>query len=78
MRIMIAHKILIAAAAAFFVFYGGWEIFHAARRGHAWGLARGLVALAVAAALWFYFAHLLRMRTIASLADSLTRTRKAP
>lgn len=78
MRIMTAYKILISTAAVFFVFYGGWEILHAARGGHTWGLVRGLVALVVAAALWFYFAHLLRTRTIANLADSLTKTRKAP
>ncbi len=78
MRIMLAHKILIGAAAAFFLFYGGWEILHATRGGDEWGLARGLVALAVAAALWIYFACLLRKRTIAGLADSLTRPRKAP
>ena len=78
MRVMTAHKILIATAAAFFVFYGGWEILHAARGGGTRGLARGLVALAVAAALCFYFAYLLRKRTIANLADSLTKTRRAP
>jgi hypothetical protein len=78
MRIMLAHKILIGTAAAFFVFYGGWEILHAARGGDAWGLARGVVALAVAAVLWVYFAYLLRKRTIAGLAVSLTGSRKAP
>jgi len=77
-RIMTAHKILIGTAAAFFVFYGGWEILHAARGGHAWGLVRGLVAFVVAAALCSYFAHLLRTRTIANLADSFTKTRRAP
>jgi hypothetical protein len=78
MRVMTAHKILICTAAAFFVFYGGWEILHAARGGDAWGLARGLVALAAAAALWLYFAHLLRSHTIAGLADSLKKTRRTP
>ena len=78
MRILTVHRILIGTAAAFFVFYSGWEVLHAARGGDTWGLARGLVALAVAAALWFYFAHLLRKRTIASLADSLTKTRRPP
>ncbi len=78
MRIMTAHKILIGTAAAFFLFYAAWEVLHGARGGDAWGLARGLVALGVAAALWFYFAYLLRKRTIASLADGLTKTRKTP
>ncbi len=76
MRIMTAHKILMATAAAFFLFYAGWELVRSLRTGDLWGLPRGLVALAVAIGLALYFRYLARKRTVADLADGLTKRRQ--
>ncbi len=76
MRIMTAHKILMATAAAFFLFYAGWELVRSLRTGDLWGLPRGLVALAVAIGLGLYFRYLARKRTVADLADGLTKRRQ--
>ena len=78
MRVMTAHKILIATAAAFFLFYAGWELRRFLGAGDAWALPRGLAALAVAAALGVYFAYLVRKRTIAGVAEGLTKQRRSP
>jgi len=61
MKVLTAHRILIGVAAAFFVFYGGWEI----RRGQAGAIGgtwRGAVALLAAVALVVYFTTLFRSR----------------
>ncbi len=78
MRVITAHKILIGTATAFFVFYAGWEVLRYARGADAWALLRGLVALAVAVVLGWYVAYLFRCRTLAGLAEGLTKPRKTP
>lgn len=75
---MTAHKILISTAAAFFVFYAGWEGLRYARGGDVWALPRGLTALAVGVALGAYLVYLFRRRTLAALAEGLTKPRKTP
>ncbi len=76
MRIMTAHKILIATAAAFFLFYAGWEMVRSLRTGDMWGMPRGLVALAVGIGLGLYFRYLARKRSVADLAAGLSRQRR--
>lgn len=78
MRVMTAHKILIATATAFFAFYAVWEFRNYSRSGDAWALPRALAAVAVAVALGAYLAYLFRRRTLAGLAEGLTKTRKTP
>jgi len=78
MRVMTAHKILIATATAFFVFYAGWEALRYAKGADVWALPRALVALAVAVALGAYLVYLFRCRTLAGLAEGLTKPRKTP
>jgi len=77
MRVITAHKILISTAAVFFLFYAGWELRRLFRAGAFWALPRALVALAVAIALGVYFGYLVRKRTIAGLAEGLTKNRKS-
>ncbi len=78
MRVMTAHKILISTAAAFFLFYAGWELLRYLRGGDVWALPRALAALAVAVGLGVYFGYLRRKRTIAGVAEGLTKQRRSP
>ena len=56
MRLLTAHRILIATAIAFFAFSSFWEFTGASGTGGgAWGLARGAVSLLAAAGLGAYF-----------------------
>jgi len=59
MKVLTAHRIVIGVAAAFFVFYGGWEI-RRGRAGAIGGTWRGGVALLAAVALLVYFRTLFR------------------
>jgi hypothetical protein len=62
MTLLTAHRILIAAAILFFVFYGIWEfagVSAAQGRGSLW---HGVAGLAAAVALGLYFATLWRRR----------------
>jgi hypothetical protein len=77
MRVMTAHKILIGTATIFFLFYAGWEVRRFFGAGDVWALLRALAALAVAVALGVYFAYLARKRTVAGLADGLTKHRRS-
>ncbi len=76
MRVMTAHKTLIGTAAAFFLFYGGWELRGFFRSGEVWALPRGLAALAVGIGLGLYFRYLARKRTVADLAAGLSGQRR--
>ncbi|MFQ5882700.1 MAG: hypothetical protein ACE5I9_09555 [Candidatus Methylomirabilales bacterium] len=58
MRIKTAHKILIASAIVFFLFFGIWEFNHYAKSGDAWALIRGLVSVVVAVGFSIYFRSL--------------------
>lgn len=77
MRVITAHKILISTAAVFFLFYAGWEIRRFFGAGDFWALPRGLAALAGAVVLGVYFCYLARTRSIAGLAEGLTKNRKS-
>ena len=75
---MTAHKILIATAAAFFLFYAGWELRRFFAAGEPWALPRGLAALAVAVGLGVYFGYLRRKRTVAGVAEGFMKHRGSP
>jgi hypothetical protein len=55
MSLVTAHRILIAAAIAFFVFYGLWEIVGFRGSGETGALLRGAAGLLVAGAFAAYF-----------------------
>ena len=73
---MTAHKILIGSAAAFFVFYGGWELAGYTKTGQVGALLRCVVALLVAVVFGLYFLYLRRKRTISALAEGLTKPQR--
>jgi hypothetical protein len=62
MTLLTAHRILIAAAVLFFIFYGLWEIAGISAAPGRGGLWHGVAALVTAVALGFYFMTLWRRR----------------
>lgn len=60
MRLITAHRILIAVAIAFFVFYAGLQLRRALGPGGVLALVQSLAAAAVAAALVVYLRSLRR------------------
>jgi hypothetical protein len=60
MRVATAHKILIATALVFFLFYAVWEIRHYAEPGGAWAVGRGIIAGLVAIGLGLYLRYVAR------------------
>lgn len=55
------------------MFYAGWELPRFFGAGDLWALPRGLAALVVAVTLGVYFLYVGRKRTLASLAEGLTK-----
>lgn len=55
MQIKTAHKILIASAIVFFIYFGIWQFREYARTGGAWTLLSGLVSVLVAFGFGIYF-----------------------
>lgn len=58
MQIKTAHKILIASAIAFFIFFGVWQFRSYARTGEAWPLVGGILSVLVAIGFGIYFRSL--------------------
>jgi hypothetical protein len=58
MNLILAHRILIAAAVLCLLFYGGWEFARQDGPGAAW---RGALSLAGAAGFAVYFAYIGRL-----------------
>ena len=58
MRIKTAHKVLIASAIAFFIFFGVWELKNYAKTGEIGALGIGLLSVLVAAGFVIYFRSL--------------------
>ncbi len=55
MRLITAHRILIGAGIAFFLFYAGWRLWHWAATGD---VVQSVVAAAVAVGLVLYYRSL--------------------
>ena len=55
MSLITAHKILIASAVAFFVFYALWELTHFFSTGDGWSVARCVASAVVAIAFGLYY-----------------------
>ncbi len=60
MKLITAHRILIGAAIAFFLFYAVVQARHYLTDGGVGGLVQALIALAIAAGLRIYFRSLSR------------------
>ena len=60
MRLITAHKILIASATVFFVFFAGWELRRFLASAEPWAMARSVLYLLVAAGFGVYFLNLKR------------------
>lgn len=60
MTLLTAHRILIGAAVAFFIYYGLWEFAGWRAAGAVGGIARGAVSLVAAGGLGWYFLTLRR------------------
>jgi NADH:ubiquinone oxidoreductase subunit H len=60
MNLILAHRILIAAAVLLLLFYGGWEFARQDGPGAVW---RGALSLAAAVAFAIYFAAIGRLYT---------------
>ncbi|MGH7390467.1 MAG: hypothetical protein ACREM3_13570 [Candidatus Rokuibacteriota bacterium] len=58
MRLITAHRILIGAAIAFFVFYAAWRLRHWAVTGAPGDVVQSVVAAAVAVGLVVYYRSL--------------------
>lgn len=58
MRLITAHRILIGAGIAFFVFYAAWRLRHWAATGAAGDVVQSVVAAAVAVGLVMYYRSL--------------------
>lgn len=61
MRLMTAHRVLIAVAVAFFLLFGAWELWPSSAPGAGRSPAVGLASLAAAMALTAY--AILKLRT---------------
>ena len=60
MKIMTAHRILIASAVVFFLFFAGWEYRNYLQSEESWSMARSLFYLAVSCGLAIYLKNLRR------------------
>ena len=60
MSIRTAHKVLIATAIAFFLFYAIWEIRGYPNPGGMWALLRGIISGIVAVGLALYLRYFLK------------------
>jgi cell division protein FtsW (lipid II flippase) len=60
MKLITAHKILIASATVFFVFFGLWELNRYSNSNDAWAMARGVLYLVVAFGFSYYLKNLKR------------------
>lgn len=61
MKLITAHKILIASAAVFFVFFAFWEWRNYATSGEGWAVVRAVLYLLVAVGFGIYFKNLGRL-----------------
>jgi hypothetical protein len=61
MKLMTAHKILIASAAVFFCFFAAWELRNYSANGDFWAMARAGLYLIVAVGFGIYFKNLGRL-----------------
>ena len=61
MKLITAHKILIASAAVFFCFFAAWEFRNYFASGEPWALARSVLYLVVAVGFAIYFKNLGRL-----------------
>jgi cell division protein FtsW (lipid II flippase) len=60
MKLITAHKILIASATIFFVFFGLWELNRYSNSSDTWAMARGVLYLVVALGFSYYLKNLKR------------------
>lgn len=60
MRLITAHKILIASATIFFVFFGLWELNRYSHSNDTWALARGVLYVVVGLGFGYYLKNLKR------------------
>jgi hypothetical protein len=61
MRLLTAHKILIATAAVFFFFFGLWELRNYSNAADEWAIVRGVLYLLVGVGFAVYFQNLNRL-----------------
>lgn len=61
MKLITAHKILIASATVFFLFFALWEFRNYSAAGESWSLGRSLLYLLVAVGFGVYFKNLRRL-----------------
>lgn len=61
MKLITAHKILIASAAVFFVFFAFWEWRNYTASGEVWAVVRAVLYLLVAVGFGIYFKNLGRL-----------------
>jgi hypothetical protein len=61
MKLITAHKILIASAAVFFVFFAFWEWRNYTALGEGWAVVRAVLYLLVAVGFGIYFKNLGRL-----------------
>jgi hypothetical protein len=61
MRLITAHKILIASATVFFLFFALWELRNYSASGETWAMGRSLLYLLVAVGFGIYFKNLRRL-----------------
>lgn len=57
---MTAHRILIATAIVFFLFYALWELVHYSNTGNPWALVRSIVSGLASIGFTIYFRSLKR------------------
>jgi hypothetical protein len=60
MKLITAHKILIASATIFFVFFAWWELRRFLASSDSWAMARSILYLFVAVGFGVYFLNLKR------------------
>ncbi|HTF92086.1 MAG TPA: hypothetical protein VK632_03520 [Verrucomicrobiae bacterium] len=61
MRLITAHKILIASSTVFFLFFALWELRNYSASGETWAMGRSLLYLLVAIGFGIYFKNLRRI-----------------
>lgn len=61
MKLLTAHKILIATAAVFFFFFGLWELRNYSNAADEWAVVRGVLYLLVGIGFAVYFKNLNRL-----------------
>lgn len=57
-RLIVAHKVLIATAVLFFVFFAGWEAQNYLRTNNGWAVLRAMLYFFVALGFGVYFRKL--------------------